>query len=113
MKKYLVLASIASLGLGVIQTVAQETSISKGVMRFRAGSFEVSGQVNSLDGDGECWVLLQDVDTQVMELSGLPSELQLEGLRIVATVHMDERQPFGECIPAIFRLIVEDAQPVE
>lgn len=113
MKTVALVMLVAGMTVVLGLSMAQQHSISRGIMSFRDGSFEVIGRVNSLKDHAECWVVLPDDGSLVMELEGLPEDMQIEGLRVVAKVHMDRSQPMGKCVSAIFRIIVEEAGNAE
>ena len=107
MKRAALSALVVGATLGISSTMAQQSIINRVVTSFPGFDvpFQVNGEVYFLSNRG-CWALVApDGDALPMELEGLPAELQIDGLRVVATGHLEEGKT-SKCIPP-FKLIID------
>jgi hypothetical protein len=97
----IIVPSVVAAGEGSIGYVSAETAPQPkhSVFRLRAGeSTVVTGRVLRVEeGEAECWCLLWD-DGGLFELADLPESLKRDGLRIRATVHVEDEST-GICAP--------------
>jgi len=97
----IVVPSIVAAGEGPIGYASADTAPQpkRSVLRLRAGeSTVVTGRVlRVVEGEAECWCLLWD-DGGLFELADLPESFRRDGLRIRATVHVEDEST-GICAP--------------
>lgn len=107
MTRAALLGLVIGVTLGISSTMAQQSIIRRGVTSYPGFdvAFQVSGEVYFLSNLG-CWALvLPEGDALPMELEGLPAEFRIDGLRVVATGHLEQGKT-SECIPP-FKLIID------
>ena len=107
MRRAALLALVVGITLEISSTMAQQSIIRRGVTSYPGFNvpFQVSGEVYFLSKLG-CWALVApEGDSPPMELEGLPAEFQMDGLRVVATGHLEDGKT-SECIPP-FKLIID------